>query len=111
MLWALLSTCSDPSRYLRQVDLADGSLPADSHRPLTHAEVTNNYAGVIPYSHAQPYLRVMSAEPVAELPEDKIQAKRAREEEETEAVGECVHFSSFLELLADAPSNAHPLRV
>ncbi|KAI5479226.1 trna-dihydrouridine synthase 1 [Pseudohyphozyma bogoriensis] len=68
-----------------QADLVEGNLPADSHRPLTHAEVVANYAGVIPYSHAQPYLRVTSPEPVVEPSKEEIAAsvgdKRIREEE------------------------------
>lgn len=48
-----------------QVDLADGHLPANSFRPLTHAEVVKDFGGVIPYSHAQPYFRIAADEPVA----------------------------------------------
>lgn len=63
---------------MQKVDLAEGLLPPNSSRPLTHAEVGAKYDGVIPYSHAQPYYRVASAED--ELPSAELQAseKRAR---------------------------------
>ncbi|SGY16639.1 BQ5605_C012g06935 [Microbotryum silenes-dioicae] len=47
---------------LFQADLVEGHLPPNSFRPLTHAEVQATYGGVVPYSHAQPYLRVTKPE-------------------------------------------------
>lgn len=65
-------------------------MPADSNRPLTHAEVQTLFGGVIPYSHSQPYLRV--TQPAGSKEELELKAvddaaKRKREVEELGAIG------------------------
>ncbi|KAK4053568.1 tRNA dihydrouridine synthase [Microbotryomycetes sp. JL201] len=58
-------------------DRERGDLPTDSNKPLTSQEVAEKYGGNIPFSHAQPYMRVVSAEEPAEAMSDK----RARDVE------------------------------
>lgn len=41
-----------------QIDREQNHLPPNSQRPITHQEVIDNLSGIIPYSHAQPYLRI-----------------------------------------------------
>ncbi|GAA5874031.1 hypothetical protein JCM1840_006124 [Sporobolomyces johnsonii] len=81
----------DEFRELIKADLAAGLLPADSNRPLTHAEVETLYSGVIPYSHCQPYLRVTkpeSAQEEEQLKQVDNDAKRKREQDEAHVVAE-----------------------
>lgn len=79
----------DQFRELLKADRAGGLLPADSNRPLTHAEVQTLFGGVIPYSHSQPYLRV--TQPAGSKEELELKAvddaaKRKREVEELGAI-------------------------
>lgn len=79
--------------HARQADLANGLLPANTNRPLTHAEVLRDFAGVIPYSHAQPYLRVQSVDAPMndETTSELAVGKRVRAEAEgkQEQTGQC----------------------
>ncbi|GAA5975423.1 hypothetical protein JCM10908_005158 [Rhodotorula pacifica] len=79
----------DEFRELIKADREAGLLPADSNRPLTHAEVQTLFGGVIPYSHCQPYLRVtMPAGSKEELELKAVDdaAKRKREVDELGAI-------------------------
>lgn len=59
-----------------RADLETGRLPAGSLRPLTHAEVVAKFDKVIPYSHAQPYLRVPQVDGATTIAEIADPAKR-----------------------------------
>ncbi|KAL8279907.1 hypothetical protein RQP46_007757 [Phenoliferia psychrophenolica] len=77
------SAVVDRMRECLQADLAEGLLPPNSYRPLSHAEVTASFGGVIPYSHCQPYFRVAAAEEdAASAPlasnDERVSEKRAR---------------------------------
>jgi len=70
-------------------------LPQGSYRPLTQEEVNTQYAGKVPYSHCQPYLRVSKPEnekEEGELKKVDNEAKRKRAEMEEPVLGQ---FSLF----------------
>ncbi|KAK4050949.1 tRNA dihydrouridine synthase [Microbotryomycetes sp. JL221] len=72
----------DEFRRRLKADRDSGELPMDSNRPLTHDEVQQKYGGTIPYSHAQPYMRVVAVEATAEgVQAGEASAKRTREGE------------------------------
>ena len=61
-----------------RADVEEGLLPKGVLRPLTHQEVVDQFGGVVPYSHAQPYMRVPEAAPVdAPAAESADATKRA----------------------------------
>ncbi|GAA5831172.1 hypothetical protein JCM5353_006541 [Sporobolomyces roseus] len=70
---------------LIKADLKASYLPQGSYRPLTQEEVNTQYAGKVPYSHCQPYLRVSKPEnekEEGELKKVDNEAKRKRAEME-----------------------------
>ncbi|GAA5931621.1 hypothetical protein JCM1841_004729 [Sporobolomyces salmonicolor] len=99
----------DEFRELIKADLAEGLLPADSNRPLTHAEVETLYGGDIPYSHCQPYLRVTKPENAQEeelLKQVDNDAKRKREEDEGLVIGTADDLDSKKRTKPSPPSPA-----
>lgn len=60
-------------------DVEEGVLPKGALRPLTHKEVVEQFGGVVPYSHAQPYMRVPEADAAAVAPEAADATKRAHD--------------------------------
>ncbi|GAA5986901.1 hypothetical protein JCM11641_006586 [Rhodosporidiobolus odoratus] len=99
-------------RDLLKNDLADGSLPSGSNRPLTHPDVVTLYNGIIPYSHCQPYLRV--TKPAEPTDEDKLKAvdgdsKRKREVGENQVIDALDPKRLKPSPASPSPSHAHPL--
>ncbi|KAM0788629.1 hypothetical protein ACM66B_001748 [Microbotryomycetes sp. NB124-2] len=70
----------DEFRQRFRDDREKGELPANSNRPLTHQEVLEKYGGEVPYSHAQPYMRVVAADVADGAVGEQASEKRPRDE-------------------------------